>query len=294
MVEHGFHPDGVTVSLDRLEPTRQLPKTVRESPKYRQMATSIKEVGIIEPPVVFPHREKEGWYLLLDGHVRVDILREMGETSVFCLIAKDDEGFTYNRRINRLATVQEHLMIRRALERGVSEERLSRALGIDVQTIRTRSKLLDGIHPKVVERLKDLQIGQGVFNSLRQMKPLRQIDVVDRMVAANTFTETFAKALLVATPPEMLQATPKNKSARTMTVDHLVAMEKEMANLEQRSRLVERTLGLDTLTLSIAKRYIETLLSNEQIRRHLVKHHSDVLTELDRIVKMDMFGLGGV
>ncbi|MBF0154633.1 MAG: ParB N-terminal domain-containing protein [Magnetococcales bacterium] len=294
MIEHGFHPEGVTILLERIELTRQLPKTVRDSPKYRQMATSVREVGIIEPPIVFPHGEREGWYLLLDGHVRLDILREMGETSVFCLIARDDEAFTYNRRVNRLATVQEHLMIRRALERGVSEERLSRALGIDVRTIRNRSNLLDGIHPEVVERLKDLQIGQGVFRSLRQMKPVRQIDVVERMVAANTFTETFAKALLVATPPEMLQVSPKNKAARTMAVDHLAAMEKEMANLDQRSRLVERTLGLDTLTLSITKRYIETLLNNEQVRRHLVKHHPDVLTELDRIVKMDMFGLGGV
>ncbi|MBF0423252.1 MAG: ParB N-terminal domain-containing protein [Magnetococcales bacterium] len=219
MIEHSFHPEGVTIPLDRIELTRQLPKTVRGSPKYRQMATSVREVGIIEPPIVFPHGEREGWYLLLDGHVRVDILREMGKTAVFCLIARDDEAFTYNRRVNRLATVQEHLMIRRAVERGVSEERLSRALGIDVRTIRNRSNLLDGIHPEVVERLKDLQIGQGVFRSLRQMKPVRQIDVVERMVAANTFTETFAKALLVATPPEMLQVSPKNKAARTMAVD---------------------------------------------------------------------------
>ncbi|MFN3077269.1 MAG: plasmid partitioning protein RepB C-terminal domain-containing protein [Alphaproteobacteria bacterium] len=294
MVEHGFHHEGVMVPLDRLESMRQLSKSVRTSTKYRQMATSIREVGIIEPPVVFPSDRREGCYLLLDGHVRIDILRQMGQTVVFCLIAKEDEAFTYNRRVNRLATVQEHVMVRRALDRGVSEERLSRALGIDVQAIRMRSKLLDGIHPDAVERLKDLRIGHGVFHTLRRMKPLRQFDVVDRMVAANNFTVTFVKALLAATPSELLQESPRSKMARPKTFDHLAAMEKEMANLEQRSRLVERTLSRDTLTLSITKRYLETLLHNEQVRRHILKHHPDVLTELERIVKMDMFGLGGV
>jgi len=37
------------------------------------------------------------------------------------LIADDDEAFTYNKRVNRLATVQEHYMIVKALERGVSK-----------------------------------------------------------------------------------------------------------------------------------------------------------------------------
>ena len=38
-------------------------------------------------------------------------LKERGDTEVVCLIATEDEAFTYNRRINRLATVQEHKMM---------------------------------------------------------------------------------------------------------------------------------------------------------------------------------------
>jgi hypothetical protein len=33
------------------------------------------------------------------------------------LIADDDEAFTYNKRVNRLATIQEHYMIVKAIER---------------------------------------------------------------------------------------------------------------------------------------------------------------------------------
>ena len=40
----------------------------------------------------------------------------MKAEQVPCLISKDDEAFTYNKRINRLATVQEHYMILKAIE----------------------------------------------------------------------------------------------------------------------------------------------------------------------------------
>lgn len=68
-----------------------------------------------------------GQYLLLDGHVRLVALTELGFTEAPCLVATDDEAYTYNSRINRLSTIQEHFMIRRAIERGVSTERLAKA-----------------------------------------------------------------------------------------------------------------------------------------------------------------------
>ena len=57
--------------------------------------------------------------------MRHAVLTDIAATEVRCLIAEDDEAYTYNRRINRLATVQEHFMIVRAIERGVSEEKRS-------------------------------------------------------------------------------------------------------------------------------------------------------------------------
>jgi hypothetical protein len=33
-------------------------------------------------------------------------------------LARDDEAFTYNKRVNRLSIVQEHFMILRAIDRG--------------------------------------------------------------------------------------------------------------------------------------------------------------------------------
>ena len=82
---------------------RILSDKVRRSSKYAQIAASIAEVGIIEPPIVTRHPVERGRYLLLDGHLRIEVLRDLGAADVCCLIATDDEAFTYNKRISRLA-----------------------------------------------------------------------------------------------------------------------------------------------------------------------------------------------
>ena len=71
-------------------------------------------------------RDDPGKYLLLDGHLRIEVLKDRGETEVVCLISTEDEAFTYNKRVNRIAIIQEHRMILKAIERGVSEERLAK------------------------------------------------------------------------------------------------------------------------------------------------------------------------
>ena len=54
--------------------------------------------------------------MLVDGHLRHAALSDLGNSEAPCLIADDDEAFTYNKRVNRLATIQEHYMIVKAIE----------------------------------------------------------------------------------------------------------------------------------------------------------------------------------
>ena len=115
---------------------------IRKTPKYAQIAASIREVGIVEPPVVARDRSDPGKYLLLDGHLRIEVLKDMGETDVVCLVSTDDEAFTYNKRVNRLAMIQEHRMILKAVERGVPEERIAKALNVDVHSITRKRRCL--------------------------------------------------------------------------------------------------------------------------------------------------------
>jgi hypothetical protein len=64
--------------------------------------------------------------------LRIDVLKEMGETEVTCLVSTDDEAFIYNKRVNRPAMIQEHRMILKAVQRGAPEDRIAKALNVDV------------------------------------------------------------------------------------------------------------------------------------------------------------------
>ena len=97
-----FKPKSVFVKFANILPVRKYPKDIRKSRKYQQIKASIQEIGIIEPPSVYRVAGKKGQFLLLDGHLLVEVLKELGAEGVTCLISTDDEAFTYNKRINRL------------------------------------------------------------------------------------------------------------------------------------------------------------------------------------------------
>jgi ParB-like chromosome segregation protein Spo0J len=223
-------------------------------------------------------------YLLLDGHIRHAVLADAGETDVRCLIALDDEAFTYNKRINRLATIQEHFMIVRAIERGVSEDKLAKALDLDVKAIRRRRTMLGGICPEVVDLLKDKSLNPTTFDVLRKMKPMRQIEAADLMSTAGNYTASYAKALLAATRQADLVKSEQPKKVGGLTPDQMARMEREMETVQQDLKMVEARYGDDVLHLVIASGYLSKLLNNKDIRRYLSQHHPELLAEFIAIV----------
>src|SRR4051794_20748000 len=114
-VRAAFACDCILLSPAAISPLNEVTAKLRKSVKYRQIVASIVHVGLIEPPVVYP-TDTPNKYLLLDGHLRHDILRD--QSSIPCLIATDDEAFTYNKRVSRLAPIQEHYMLLRAIQQG--------------------------------------------------------------------------------------------------------------------------------------------------------------------------------
>src|SRR2546427_3175706 len=114
-VKVGFERSIAVLPISALLPLKTVPEEIKQSVKFKQIARSVSEVGIIEPLVVARSEDQKGKYLLLDGHMRHAVLTDIAATEVRCLIAADDEAYTYNKRINRLATVQEHFMIVRAI-----------------------------------------------------------------------------------------------------------------------------------------------------------------------------------
>jgi ParB-like chromosome segregation protein Spo0J len=222
--------------------------------------------------------------MLLDGHLRLHAIREEGKATAPCIIADDDEAFTYNKRVNRLATVQEHYMIQRALDRGVPAGMIAAALGIDAKLVQRRSKLLDGIAPEAVDILKDRPVNPQVFDTLRRMKPERQFATAELMASMNNFTATYAKAILAATRQEDLARPERPKKVKGVTPEQMARMERELESLNKDFRAVEATFGDDVLHLVLASRYIERLIANDAISAYVEDKHPEILAEFHNIV----------
>ncbi|PHR90580.1 MAG: chromosome partitioning protein ParB [Blastopirellula sp.] len=283
-VVSAFEKQLMQLQVKQVLPTKVIEDDILKSSKYKQIRSSIREVGIIEPLVV---RVDSKSFILLDGHMRLEALKDLSINDVTCLIAKDDETFTYNKHINRIAPIQEHRMIIQAVKRGVPEEKIARALNMDVKSIISKQKLLNGICQEVADTLKDKVVAVGMFSILRKMKHFRQIKAISLMSDANVYTIPYARALLAATPNEQLTNPKKTKNIKGLNNRQISRMESEMASVEREYRLIEENYRPDVLNHTFAKGYLSSLLSNVRVVRYLAKHHSEVLTEFQNITQIE-------
>ena len=280
----GFIPDPLVVPLDKLLPSRKLPENINGTKTYRQIVESLRSIGLIEPLTIGPSTDG-GLHILLDGHTRLMAMKELGITEAQCLIATDDETYTYNNRINRLSTVQEHMMIKRAINRGVSPEKLAKSLNVDLSHIMRKVKLLDGICSEAAELLRDQVFSAKLSDVLRKMKPTRQVECVELMISANNITSPYAEALLAASPAHLLVSEIKPKKVKGVSAEQMLKMEREMGNLQEQYKLVEESYGQDVLNLVLAKGYLAKLIENDEVSRYIQHSQPDVFSEFVTIVE---------
>ncbi len=284
-IKLAFEKTSLRIPLGDIEALRAMSESIRRSVKYAQIAASIREVGIIEPPVVIRLPGKGERYRLLDGHIRIDILKERGDKDVVCLVATDDEAITYNKRISRMAIVQEHKMLLKVLEQGVSEERLARALNVNITSIRNKRRLLDGICEEVVKLLQERMVPINTFRELKKLRPMRQIEVAETMIAMNKFSWPYAQSLVAATPQHQL-VSEQRKAIRGLSDEQLEHMEREATNIDREFRMIEQSYGIDHLDLVLATGYLARLIENVRVVHHLARHHPELLAEFQRIVQL--------
>lgn len=286
-VQLGFENDCVTIPVSDILPVRVLSKSIKSSRKYIQITASIREIGLVEPPVIARNGDASGGWLLLDGHVRIEVLKDLGQEQVECLVSTDDEAFTYNKRISRIAPIQEHRMILKAIERGVSEEKIAAALDLNPRSIQRKVKLLDGICPEAVAILKDKACTAAVFTHLRKMIALRQIEAAELMVNANNYSVAYISAILAGTPQAQLVDANKPKRIKGVTPQAVARMEKELARLQEGITQIQDTYGQDHLQLTVLRGYVAKLLGNARVLRYLMQTRPEFLSEFQTIAEMD-------
>lgn len=285
-VFQAFDSGSTVVSISAILPVRAIGKTVKASHKYRQIVSSIKEIGLVEPPVICKQARSHDTFLLLDGHLRVEALKDLGHQEVECLLSTDDESFTYNKRINRLSAVQEQRMIAKALERNVPREKLAKALNINERSLRRKATLVDGICVEAISLLKDKICPLAVFDVLRKMNAMRQVEAAELLVNANNYSVGYASAILVSTPQSELANPQTPKRLKGLTAEALARMEGELSRLQQSISSIQDTYGQDHLHLTVVKGYLARLLASHHVAKYLEKTQPEFLSEFRSIVEM--------
>ena len=288
-VAKAFADTTIRVPLDEIAILNPVTDAVRASRKYAQITASIRELGLIEPIAVAIDPRTPGKYMVVDGRLRLEILKALGERDAVCLLSSDDEAYTFDKRINRLAIIQEHKMILRAIELGASEDRIAAALHVKIDHIRRKRRLLDGISPDAAALLEDKHVSINSFDALRKMVPERQVEVAQAVIVMNKFTGSYAKTLLAGTPDNQLVAGRRRRpKANGVTDEQLSIMQRESATLEREFRLIEESYGLDHLDLVLVKGYLGRMLANVRVHSYLERHHKDLLIELNQLTEQQV------
>jgi ParB-like chromosome segregation protein Spo0J len=279
----GFEMRKVRLPLSMILPVRQIKNPEAHIVRFEAIRKSVKEIGLIEPLVVHPQNGDAGHYLLVDGHLRLLVLKELGETEADCIIACDDESYTYNARINRVPPIQEHKMIVKAVQSGVKPERIAAVLHKTVSEIQATITLLDGINKEAVELLKTKAMSPQAIRLLKKVTGVRQIEIVELMISSNNFTLPYVEALILGTPKNMLVSPDEPKEKAGLTAEQIGRMEEELEGLESDFKVAEESYGDNMLNLTLARGYIKRLVENEAVTRLLKGKHPEILAEFQAI-----------
>lgn len=282
----GFERDCIIVPITSLTPLKPFQPRVKKTKKYQQIVASIRAIGVVEHPVILPNRADPGGYYILDGNLRIEALKELGIGEVECLLSMTDDTYTYNRRVNRLAAAQDRRMILQAINRGVPHKRIAETLGLDINTIRRHATLLDGICEEVRDMLAEKPCPMKVFDILRNMTPLRQIEAAELMMGSANYSVIFANAILSSSKPHELIKKDAQKPTEESLREVMAKQEKELAALQVNIKGIEETFGEDTLLLTVTKGYLKKLLGNAKIVMWLSQRYPEYLGEFQAVAEI--------
>ncbi|MGC6030465.1 plasmid partitioning protein RepB C-terminal domain-containing protein [Enterobacter kobei] len=282
MIKQCFNNHFHLYYIANLLPSRSIPPNVKSSNKYKQILTSIAEIGLIEPIIIFI--ADNGEHKILDGHLRVEALKDLAVLHAHCLISPIEDTYSYNKRVNHLTILQEQRMLQKAVDSGVSVEKLCAVLGLSQGIINTRLRISEGISKEALALLADKNVSQNVFDVLRKIKPNKQMDFVATMVALNNFTKKFALSMLHVLPAEHLVRKPDNAPEDKDMVKTLARLEKEMAALQVETQDIQNEFAENNLNLMVVRTYIAKLLSKNEIIHWLYDNKSEYLDVLKKVL----------
>lgn len=200
-----------------------------------------------------------------------------------CILGKQREAFTGNRMVNRVSPIQEHRMIDRSLGE-VDEAAIAEALGISGLGHRLKKSLLKQLHPEVAAAFDAGKINRVCARELTYVKPHRQKEILAAMESYKDYSTTFARTLVVKTPPHQRESRRRKHNPWDKTIQRKNDLLRKLTEAEQKHDFYSQLYKQYTVDLLRLAIYARALLTNQRLREYLDQQHPDIVVRLETII----------
>jgi DNA invertase Pin-like site-specific DNA recombinase len=165
----------------------------------------------------------------------------------------------------------------RTLNNGLSLEQISTSLPTDFEIIRRDHGNLTRICADAIAILKTHAVTLSSLLLLQRMKPKRQIEVAEQMVASSMCCPGLVRYLLYATKSDMLVEGFQERHNRHWSELATQSFARESEALLRDLRNLRPDLGREALYMTLFHAYIRRILENAKVRSYLERKHADIL-----------------
>lgn len=127
-----------------------------------------------------------------------------------CQIQQTKEAYTYNKMVNNLSAVQQSRMLHRSLET-LNKNTIKEAFGKKSLGYRLATTILNQLHSDVVKAVDKEIMARRCAAELTNVNGDRQQQILREMSRTKDFSVSFARALVIKTPPELRSQNRKKK-----------------------------------------------------------------------------------
>lgn len=157
------------LKIIEVEPNREQPRKKFDQEALEELASSIKEYGLIQPIVV---TQKDGYYSIIAGERRWRASKIAGLKEIPAIIREDNEkinseiALIENMQREDLNPVEKAMGIKTLIDNyGMSQEEVAKKLGKGRSTVANWVRVLN-LEPRVLEMAKDGKISEGYCKAL--------------------------------------------------------------------------------------------------------------------------------
>ena len=258
---------------------------------YLSILASYKEYGFFLQPISIYPSKIAGKYKILEGHLRYYVVRDCGDNEIDCIIEDDDERFTQNDKINAINPIQRVKMLKNAIKGGASIDKISRALSWDKSKILAEIDASDGIDDEARKILKDAPISVASLRMLRKVKPLRQVQIAESIVAANIFDIHYVSGLVLSTSADLLKDEYKKKIVpkKLITQDAYASISAEQKNVHSKLKEIREKYNSNMCELVTIVNFLKKILDNSVLSNYLKRTFEDIYCGFTQISQSNIF-----